>query len=70
MITVVILLSGQGSGMQMWGFQVFPYSGSGVAAAFPGAATHRSVCHGAGAEAVVEGMEGKEEVVKFAMFFY
>jgi hypothetical protein len=59
MITVVILLSGHGTGMQVWGFQVFPYSSAGVAAAFPGAATHRSVCHGAGVE----------EVVKLALFF-
>tara|TARA_B100000795_G_scaffold267487_1_gene252407 strand:+ start:879 stop:1121 length:243 start_codon:yes stop_codon:yes gene_type:complete len=61
MITVVILLSGHGSGMQMWGFQVFPYSGAGVAAAFPGAATHRSVTPAY--------TEGEEEVVKLALFF-
>ena len=43
MITVVVCLSGRGSGMQMWGFPVFEYRGAGAAAAFPGAATHRSV---------------------------
>ena len=68
MVTVVILLSGQGSGMQMWGFRVFPYSGVGVAAAFPGAATHRSACHGHGG--VGTDVEGPpEEVVKLSLFF-
>ena len=65
MVTVVVLLSGKGSGMQMWGFQVFPYSSVGVAAAFPGAATHRSVCHGHGVGADAE---GEEEVVKLSLF--
>ena len=69
MITVVVSLSGKGSGMQMWGFQVFPYSGVGVAAAFPGAATHRSACHGHGG--VGSDVEGPpEEVVKLSLFFY
>lgn len=63
MISVVVLLSGRGSGMQMWGFHAFQYQGEGAAAAFPGAATHRSVCHGLGAVG-----EGGEEVVKVAFF--
>ena len=68
MVTVVVLLSGQGSGMQMWGFRVFPYSGVGVAAAFPGAATHRSACHGHGG--VGTDVEGPPEgVVKLSLFF-
>ena len=61
MISVVILLSGHGSGMQMWGFQVFKYGRPGVAAAFPGAATHQSV--------TPAHTEGKEEVVKLSLFF-
>ena len=69
MITVVVCLSGRGSGMQMWGFPVFEYRGAGAAAAFPGAATHRSVGRVPGAE--VEGGEDEEdeEIVKVAMFF-
>merc|ERR1712129_686462 len=59
MISVVILLSGHGSGMQMWGFQVFQYGRPGVAAAFPGAATHQSV--------TPAHTEGKEEVVKLSL---
>ena len=61
MISVVVLLSGRGSGMQMWGFQVFKYGRPGVAAAFPGAATHQSV--------TPAHTEGKEEVVKLSLFF-
>ena len=64
MISVIILLSGHDSGMQVWGFQAFQYSGAGAAAVFPGAATHRSVCREPGA-----GAEGGEEVVKVALFF-
>ena len=62
MVTVVILLSGQGSGMQLWGFEVFQYGQVGVTAAFPGAATHRSVTP---AQTV-----GEDEVVKLSLFFH
>jgi hypothetical protein len=65
MITVVISLSGSGSGMQVWGFPVYVYSGAGAGAAFPGAATHRSVSRVAG-HTIVEGQD--EEVVKVAFF--
>jgi hypothetical protein len=64
MITVVICLSGTGSGMQMWGFPVFEYSGAGAGAAFPGAATHRTVARVPGAR-----VEEGREVVKVALFF-
>ena len=60
MISVVILLSGHGSGMQMWGFQVFQYGHPGAAAAFSGAATHQSVTPAY--------IEGEEEVVNLSLF--
>ena len=43
MITVVVLLRGSGTGMQVWGFNVHTYGSAGSAVAFAGAATHRSV---------------------------
>ena len=43
MITVVILLKGGSTGMQMLGFCPFTFPGVGSGAVFAGAATHRSV---------------------------
>ena len=63
MITVVICLSGTGSGMQVWGFPVYEYDGAGAGAAFQGAATHKSVDRVAGAR-----VEEGREVVKVALF--
>jgi len=58
MITVVVLLRGSGSGMQVWGFHVHKYNGVGACAAFPGAATHRSVTLA----------RSEEEVIKLVFF--
>lgn len=62
MLSVIICLRGTGTGMQVWGCRVFEYAGNGAAAAFPGAATHRSVPR-------VAGCLDREEVVKVALFF-
>lgn len=62
MITVVILLRGMHTGMQVWGFQVYEYPGVGACAAFPGMATHRSVYQ-------LEGCTSRPEVVKMTLFY-
>ena len=63
MISVIICLRGNGTGMQVWGFPVFQYCGVGAAAAFTGGATHRSVYRVAGAS------QEDEDVLKVALFF-
>ena len=62
MITVVLLLRGAESGMQVWGFRVYEYPHVGAGAAFPGLATHRSVYQ-------LEGSTSRPEVVKMALFY-
>ena len=63
MITVVVSLKGEWTGMQVWGFSPFAYSGPGSGVAFPGAATHRSVYR------VLGHQDDEEDVVKVGFFF-
>ena len=63
MITVVILLKGSSTGMQVWGFRPFTYPGVGSGAAFAGAATHRSVYQ------VLGSPWSDIDVIKVGLFF-
>lgn len=63
MITVVILLEGHSTGVQLWGYRVYKYPEVGSGVAFSGAVTHRSVYQ-------VEGSLESPTVVKFGMFLW
>ena len=63
MVTVVICLAGGSTGVQVWGFRPFTYTGVGCGVAFAGAATHRSVYQVVGSD------RQHAEVVKMGMFW-
>ena len=63
MVTVVICLAGGSTGVQVWGFRPFTYTGVGCGVAFAGAATHRSVYQVVGSD------RQDAEVVKMGMFW-
>ena len=61
MLTVVVLLQGSNTGMQVWGFRPYTYPGVGSGVVFRGAATHRSIYQ-------MPGRVGNVDVVKAGFF--
>ena len=69
LVTIVVLLHGTNTGMQVYGFDRFGYEGVGSAAMFAGAAVHRSVYQVLPPTARWA-QHQQPEVVKLAMFFH